>query len=283
MKRIFFITFLFVIMILPAYSYDAVPIKYWDIVYGSSIDEVNEKLIASNIITAAIEPEEGTLYVSPYADPDFTWYNYALSEWINISFTTRNIDELFTRDISILHFSRPLDGEIKRITVKGANLSLDSNPPVGQDTLWVYRFYFYNDKLFTVSARYENTTVIKRLKKVNGYEYANPGYVVHKDLFQRVSRLLHGKLGGFHRQKVKTLDKYTSLYYGGFESISTGTFVSVFYGVNFNGKFNYTLTFADNFYLNVIARRFQRGSYEPGTRGSDVPMELDNDLPLNIY
>lgn len=283
MKRIVFITFLFVIMVLPAYSFEAVPLKYWDIVYGSTIDEVNEKLIASNIITAAIEPEQGTLYVSPYADPDFTWYNYALSDWINVSFTTRKIDELFTRDLSILYFSRPLDGEVKRITVRGSDLSLGTNPPLGQKTLWVYRFYFYNDKLFTVSARYENNTAIKRVKEVNTYEHANPGYVVHKELFMRVSNLLYKKLGGFHRQKVMSLDEYTTLYYGGFEAPSRGTFVSIFYGQNFNGKFNLTLTFADNFYLNTIVKRFQKGSYEPGTTGNDVPMDLYNGVPINRY
>ena len=280
MKHIVFIAFLYIVMTLPVYSYEAVPIKYWDLVYGSTVDEVNEKLVEAEVITAAVVPEEGTLYVSPYADPDFTWYNYALSEWINISFTTRKIDEVFTRDTSVLHFSRPKDGEVKRMTIKGSDLGTNANSAVGEGTLWVYRLYFYNDKLFTVSARYENATVIKRTKAVNDYEYANPGYVMHKELFKRTLGLMHNKLGGFHRQKSKTLDKYTTLYYGGFESPSTGTFVSVFYGDSFNGKFNYTITFADNFYLNTIAKRFQRGSYEPGTAGSDVPIELDNDLPV---
>lgn len=281
MKKLFVVCFLFS-MILPAYSFDMIPFKYWNIVYGSSIDDVNEKLVASNVISEAIEPEEGTLYVSGYADPDFTWYNYAVSEWINVSFTTRKIDELFTRDTSLLYFSRPMDGEVKRITVKGTNFTDDVNQPLGQATLWVYRFYFYQDKLFTVSARYENNTVIKRTKAIADYEYANPGYVMHDELFKRVSNLVHSKFGGFHRQRIQALDPYTTVYYGGFESPMVGTFVSVFYGENFNGRFNFTLTFADNFYLNMIAKRFQKESYEPGLKGSDVPIELDNDIPLNF-
>ncbi len=262
---------------LSLYSYSDAPIKYLDIVYGATPQEVNDKLIASNLITTAIEPEAGILYKSNYPDPDIVWYDNQVTEWVNISFTTVSADQLFTKDASIFYFARPRAGEIKRITLSGANFSADSNPPVGQNTLWVYSFYFYNDELFAVSMKYENDLALEAFKARNpNNPNANPGYIIPGGLLDRTLNALHLKYGGFDKTFTSRLDKFTTLVYGNFESERTATSVSMFYGDYFNGKFNATLCYTDDFRLKKIADRFQNFSYEPNESiREDIPLDLD--------
>lgn len=275
MKKIL-VAVLVVATSLSLYSYSDAPIKYLDIVYGASPQEVNDKLIASNLITTAIEPEAGILYKSNYPDPDIIWYDNGMTDWINISFTTISADKLFTKDASISYFARPAAGEIKRITLSGANFSTDANPPVGQNTLWVYSFYFYNDKLFAVSIKYEDDQALEAFKARNpNSPNANPGYIIPAGLLDRTLNGLHFKYGGFDRTAFFKLNKFTTLFYGNFKSERSDTSVSIYYGDYFNGKFNTTLCYIDDFRLTKIARRFQNLNYEPNeSTREDIPLEL---------
>ncbi|TXJ40135.1 hypothetical protein [Brachyspira pilosicoli] len=278
MKKLLAIS-LFISMSIALHAYETIPYMFNNSVpYGVSPDEVNQILMSNNFITAEGQAVSGTFYISSYPDPDLAWYNPQTLKWVNIKFTTNDMSDLFKRDLNLLYFNYKLDGEFKCMTITSENLSEDSTL-AGKNTKWVYKFFFHNDELFAVSSRYQGDGALEQYKQRNpDNEYANPGYVMSSALFNRTLDGFKLKYGGFNNSLVRTLDDFTSMYYGNYINRQADTSLSVFYAKYAMRNINFVASYVDNYRMRPIYYRFQNKVYEDINDITDVPVGI----PLEV-
>ncbi|WP_157150927.1 hypothetical protein [Brachyspira sp. SAP_772] len=271
MKKLLAIS-LFISMSIALHAYETIPYMFNNTVpYGISPDEVNEILMSNSFITTEGQAVSGTFYISSYPDPDLAWYNPQTLKWVNIKFTTNDISDLFKRDLSLLYFNYTLEGEYKCMTITAENLSEDSTL-AGKNTKWVYKFFFHNNQLFAVSSRYQGDGALEQYKQRNpDNEYANPGYVMSSGLFNRTLDGFKLKYGGFNNSFVRTLDDFTSMYYGNYINGQADTSLSIFYAQYAMRNINFVASYVDNYRMRPIYYRFQNKVYEDVNDITDVP------------
>lgn len=278
MKRLL-IMFLSAVFTFTLYAYETVPLKFNNLVpYGISPDKVNEILVSSNFISQAVDAVSGTFYRSMYPDPDLVWYNIDTMNWINITFTTNDVSQIFMRDNTILYFAYTFPNEFKCIIIRGSDLN-DDVSEAGKDTKWAYKFFFHNDKLFAISSRYEGNYTLKQYQERNpGKEYANPGFIMSSGLFERTLKGFQNKYGGFQNTKVITLNPFASMIYGNYSYGAARITLSLYYGTYMGKYINFVASYIDNYEMLPIARRFQNKVYENYFDVSDIPVGISTNV-----
>ena len=278
MKKLL-VMFLLVAISICALAYETIPYMFNNMVpYGITPDEVNDILIASNFSSSAAEPISGTFYVSSYPDPDIVWYNPSTMDWLNIKFTTNDVSEIFKRDENVLYFNYILTNEFKCMTVRAENINEDATL-AGKQTKWVYKFFFHRDILFAVSARYEGDYSVEEYKARNpNKEYAHPGFVMSRGLFDRTLGGFHTKYGGFHNSRSVTLDNFVSMSYGNYANKVANISLSVYYASYANKYINFLASYVDNYRMQPIANRFQKLYYENYFDFADVPVGIPPEI-----
>lgn len=260
------------------YGYETIPYMFNKLIpYGISPDEVNEILISSNFTTAEVLPEVGTFYITTYyPDPDLVWYNPQTYRWYNVKFTTNDVSLIFKRDSKVSYFSYKTPEEFKCITIKGEDLS-ETTSLVGNESKWVYKFFFHNDELFAVTSQYQDPIAVENYKNKNkDNQYANPGFIIPNALFDRVINGFQTKYGGYHNASVITLDKFADMHYRNYRNKQTITSLNIYYTKYSSKNVNLTINYIDDYRMSPIANRFQRFIYEEYKDIADVPVDIIN-------
>lgn len=235
---------------------------FMNVYWGLTPQEVNDRLAATNFIKTKTEAERVEIYQNFYPDPELVWFHPHLYRWMHLSFTTQ-MDKLVKSDFNIRHLTQIEGKDFSRISYSKDALTTPNS--------WAYRFYFYKDRLFAVTVRYESE------KMVNSYYERNPdkksihpGYQIPYFVFKENRENMFKKYGGFTTTYIKSFDAYCAQKYGYFYRESVDTMMTAYYQEYYGNFVNYTVSYIDNFTLGTIFKKLQNRYYEGTAEKADL-------------
>ncbi|MBI4977892.1 MAG: hypothetical protein HZC28_10430 [Spirochaetes bacterium] len=244
------------------FSYDSIYNGFLNLYWGLNPDEVNERLLATNFIKAKVNAERVEIYENSYPDPEIAWKNRMLSRWTHFSFST-NLEALVKADPGIRYLTQVDINTFKRITLKGDMLQTPNS--------WVYRFYFYNNRLFAVSLRYENPDQVKAYHDRNpDKKSTHPGYRIPIFLFNENRESILHRYGGFGDAFFRSYDAFSGQYYGEYYRQANDTALSMYNMEEYGNFLNFTVSYVDNHELYRIYQRIQSRYYEGTADQQDI-------------
>ncbi|MBI4977891.1 MAG: hypothetical protein HZC28_10425 [Spirochaetes bacterium] len=236
------------------FAYEPIYNGFLNVYWGLNPDEVNDRLMATNFVTAKAVAENVEIYENAYPDPTLTWNNHIIHRWTQFSFSTQ-LEKLIKVDPTIRYLTLPGSKEFKCLTFKGTALSSSNS--------WVYRFYFHQDKLFAVSLRYESEQQIARyLNRNTEKKDIHPGYLVPRFIFEETRTRMQQKYGGFLDGLFRSFDQYAAKYYKEYYRESNNSMITSFHQEYYGNIINYTISYIDNYEMYTIYKKLQSRYYD---------------------
>lgn len=243
----------------------ALPYGYMHIYLGGSPEYVNKKLLQSNMIKEEVSEETVEIYAHGYADPLLVWRNEAKNAWVHFSFTTHgNLTNVIEADNSVLHLTYDNREDFTQLVYKKGNVLPEGNN-------WVYRFFFYKDRLIAISLRYENT---EESKTDENEERFKKGYKMDAFVFKANEGAFYANHGGADRKFGRNYDEFSRLHYEAY--FSEGRVIPIdksgtpkvlnsamvkYYHEYFGRIANYTVSYVDNDVISEVYRKMQNDLY----------------------
>ncbi|MEK6794835.1 MAG: hypothetical protein AABZ39_08670 [Spirochaetota bacterium] len=259
MKKAMFL-FLFACgMLVP---YEPVYNGFMNVYWGLSPQEVNDRLAATNFIKTKGEVERVEIYQSTYPDPDLVWFHPHLYRWMHLGFTAR-MDKLIKSDFTMRHLTQIESADFSRITFAKDALTTPNS--------WVYRFYFYKDRLFAVTLRFESEKMVNMFYERNPDKKSiHPGYPMPYFVFKENREQMFKKYGGFTTTFIKSFDQFCAQYYGYYYRDQVNTMMTSYYQKYYDNYVNYTVSYIDNHTLGSLFGKLQDRYYEGTAEKSDI-------------